>query len=568
MPATATTSGEIQPNLADRIGSAFAWITATPLRAVVALILVSLACFLPGQTSIPAVDRDEARYVQATTQMLETGDFVDIRLHDEPRHYQPAGIYWLQAVSASLLGGEVPAPIWAYRVPSLIGACLVVLFAYWAAQPLGDRRVAVVAGLMMAALLLLNVEARLAKTDAVLNATILLCQAVLLRLYLRDKATAVPIGWALAFWLAAGVGILVKGPILPLIVGLTIVAASILARDIRWLSGLRPLIGIPIALAIALPWYVAIWFATDGAFYAKAIGYSVTDKITTGMQSHGGPPGYYLLAFWLTSWPIGAVAASALPSLWRERRTAPVRFLAAWVVPAWIAYELIATKLPHYVLPLYPAIALAAAVALVGGHIDAKRWWVRLLFALAALGPILIVAVAAAAFLILEGELPPAFIPVAAGVVASAVLALRLVYARALLPAWLVVTVVVAPITYTCVFGVLAPRLESLWLSPRLAAATVEVAGCPDPAVISVGDSEASLIFAVGTDIKFGSSSAAAVFLEGEGCRAAIVESAAEEEFAAELVARGVAPGSVRRIEGINVANGRRLDFGVYGNTQ
>lgn len=301
------------------------WVSATHLRAIAALVVLALACFLPGQITIPAVDRDEARYVQATTQMLETGDFIDIRLHEEPRHYQPAGMYWLQALAVSLIGKAVPGPIWAYRLPSLVAALVLVLLAYWAAQPLGDRRIGVIAGLMMAALILLNVEARLAKTDAVLNAAILTCQAVLLRLYLAGEKAKIPFRWALAFWMAAGVGVgvLVKGPILPFVVGLTIFGASLLARDVGWLRWLRPLTGLPIALAIALPWYVAIWFATDGAFFATAISYSVTGKITTGMQSHGAPPGFYLLLFLFTSWPFAAVTLSAVPSLWRERRTAP-----------------------------------------------------------------------------------------------------------------------------------------------------------------------------------------------------------------------------------------------------
>lgn len=565
MSTNVTNIDGIRPTIADRISAAFAWVAATPLRAVVALFLVSMACFLPGQTTIPAIDRDEARYIQASTQMLETGDYIDIRFHDGPRHYQPVGIYWLQVLSVSIVGGDVPAPVWVHRIPSLIGAVLIVLIAYWAAYPLGDRRIALVVGLMMAALLLLNVEARLAKTDAVLNAAILACQAILFRVYLRDKATPVFLGWAIGFWVAVGVGVLVKGPILPLIVGLTVLSASLLARDIRWLSGLRPLIGVPIAAAIALPWYVAIWFATDGAFYTKAIGYSVTEKITSAMQSHGAPPGAYLIAFIVTSWPIAAVALSGLPSMWRDRRLANIRFIAAWVLPAWIAYELIATKLPHYVLPLYPAIALAAASALVGGRIDAERWWVRLLFSLAVIGPVVVIGVAMGGVFLLEGTIPAAAVALAAAVAGFAILALRLINARALLPGWLVSAVLVAPMTYLCIFGVIAPRLETIWLSPRLAAASIEAAGCADPRVMSVGNREASLIFAVGTNIQFGDSQKAADFLAAGNCRAVIIETGAEQEFTGRLAELAISAAPVRRVKGINMANGRRLDFGVYG---
>jgi 4-amino-4-deoxy-L-arabinose transferase-like glycosyltransferase len=560
------TNGVTRPSALAGIAAAFAWIAATRLRSTIALVIVALACFLAGQSTIPPVDRDEARYAQATTQMLETGDFVDIRLHDQPRHFQPAGIYWLQAISVALLSDEVPGPIWMHRLPSLIGACLVVLLTAWAAGPLGDRRIALLAGLLMAACLLLNVEARLAKTDAVLNATIIACQGVLLRLYFRDKGdSAAPLGWALIFWIALGVGVLVKGPILPLVIGSTIIAASLLARSAGWLRGLRPLIGLPLALVIALPWYVAIWFATDGAFYTKALSYSVTNKITTGMQSHGGPPGYYLALFAVTAWPLAAVFVTALPALWRERRSKLVTLLAAWVLPVWLIYELIATKLPHYMLPLYPAIAIACAWAIIGGRIDIERIWVRALLILAAIGPFFFVVGAAVALYYVQAELPLDVAVLSVAVLCGVVAAVDLIRQRDLLPAWLVLTAIVAPLTYAAILGAVAPRLETLWLSPRLAAATVAVSSCPDPAVISVGNDEASLIFAVGTEIRFGSGKEAGAFLAEGGCRAAIVEKAREGDFLAELAARNVRPGPVQRVAGINIANGRRLDFGVYG---
>ncbi|MET0873790.1 MAG: glycosyl transferase, partial [Pseudolabrys sp.] len=91
-------------------------------RAVVLLLLFSLLAFLPGFFQIPPVDRDEARFAQATKQMLETGEYVDIRFQNEVRYKKPVGIYWLQA--AAVKAGEalgVPRPratIWLYRLPS------------------------------------------------------------------------------------------------------------------------------------------------------------------------------------------------------------------------------------------------------------------------------------------------------------------------------------------------------------------------------------------------------------------------------------------------------------------
>src|SRR6202051_4965942 len=111
--------------------------TETHVRAVAVLVLVSFLSFLPGFFQIPPVDRDEARFAQATKQMIETGDYVDIRFQDEVRYKKPVGIYWLQA--AAVKAGEAfgvsnaRTTIWLYRLPSLARAIVAVLLTYLAA---------------------------------------------------------------------------------------------------------------------------------------------------------------------------------------------------------------------------------------------------------------------------------------------------------------------------------------------------------------------------------------------------------------------------------------------------
>src|SRR3954468_2051256 len=133
------------------------------MRAVALLLLVALLSFLPGFFSIPPIDRDEARFAQATKQMVESGDYIDIRFQDEVRYKKPVGIYWLQGAvvrAAEALGvPQARSTIWLYRIPSLLGAIGAVLLTYWTALALVSRRGAFLAGLMMATAVLLNVEA-------------------------------------------------------------------------------------------------------------------------------------------------------------------------------------------------------------------------------------------------------------------------------------------------------------------------------------------------------------------------------------------------------------------------
>src|SRR5438105_14791480 len=105
------------------LGALLGFATASHVRAMLLLVFVSLVSFLPGFFNIPPVDRDEARFAQATRQMIESGDYIDIRFQDEVRYKKPVGIYWLQA--AAVKAGEavgIPdahATIWLYRLSSL-----------------------------------------------------------------------------------------------------------------------------------------------------------------------------------------------------------------------------------------------------------------------------------------------------------------------------------------------------------------------------------------------------------------------------------------------------------------
>src|SRR5262249_9774681 len=95
-------------------------------------------------------------------------------------------------------------------------------------------------------------------------------------------------------------------------------------------------------------------------------------------EGHGAPPLTYAVLFWLTFWPAAPLAALAAPSSWRRRRDPAVKFLLAWLLPSWIVFELVPTQLPHYVLPLYPAIAILVALAIEQQALARRRWLVRI----------------------------------------------------------------------------------------------------------------------------------------------------------------------------------------------
>src|SRR5262245_64248249 len=278
--------------------------TQSHARALLVLLLVTFISILPGFFSIPPTDRDESRFAQATKQMIETGDYVDIRFQDEVRYKKPVGIYWVQAgvvKTAQALGvPQAISTIWLYRIPSLIGAIAAVLLTYWAALAFVSRRAAVLAGLMMASCILLSVEGRIAKTDAALLATIVAAMGAMGRLYLPEQRQRMDAraSWILPaiFWTAMAAGVMLKGPVIVMFTGFAALALAIVDRSARWLLGLRPLIGLLWLALLVLPWCLALVARSGASFFSEAIVRDLLWKIGSGQESHGGPPGYYLIS--------------------------------------------------------------------------------------------------------------------------------------------------------------------------------------------------------------------------------------------------------------------------------
>ena len=253
------------------------------MRAVALLLLVALLSFLPGFFSIPPIDRDEARFAQATKQMVESGDYIDIRFQDEVRYKKPVGIYWLQGgvvKFARALGFEQAlTTIWLYRVPSLLGAIGAVLLTYWVALAFVSRRAAVLSGLMMASCVLLGIERLIAKTDAMLLLTVVAAMGAMARAYLPDQRERLqPAGaWMLAglFWSALAIGVLLKGPLIVMVIGLAAVALIVVDRSARWLLALKPLVGIAWLALLVLPWFLAIVGRAGDTFFAESVGHDL-----------------------------------------------------------------------------------------------------------------------------------------------------------------------------------------------------------------------------------------------------------------------------------------------------
>jgi 4-amino-4-deoxy-L-arabinose transferase-like glycosyltransferase len=539
--------------------------TVSHVRACALLTLISLACFLPGFVSLQPMDRDEPRFAQASKQMIETGDYIDIRFQTEARHKKPVGIYWAQTSvvrMADALGiPDAKRQIWLYRIPSLLGALLAVLATYAAALSVLERRGALIAALMMATCVLLGVEARLAKTDALLLACTTFVMGVLLHIFLnRDYRPS----WMVlgAFWSVVAIAVLIKGPIVFLIAGLAVLVLSVLERSGRWLLPLKPFYGLLFMLLLISPWFIAIAYKSGGDFFVASVGKDMLAKVGSGQEKHGAPPGFYLISFFATFWPSSLVIAMAAPVAWVKRREKFVMFALAWIVPSWLLFEAVPTKLPHYVLPLYPMIAILSVWLMSQDKVQLYRWGTRVFSAFIWIIPLFGIVGLSAFSARYDQILPVMGYPFVALALALAFFAWLNVLK--LKPQEGLILACFAAIPFAIgVYGFSLPDVRSLQLSPRLAHA-VERVGCQNPQVMTVGYREPSLVFLVGTSIEMGSAAETATFLEKGGCRIALVSAKDEEVFKSTGVQRQTNVSLHERISGFNINGGRAVEMGVY----
>jgi 4-amino-4-deoxy-L-arabinose transferase-like glycosyltransferase len=543
------------------------FVTVSHVRSIAFLLLCCALLFLPGFFNIPPIDRDEARFAQATKQMVESGDFVDIRFQDDVRYKKPVGIYWLQSAAietASALGlPRAQLRIWLYRIPSLSGAIGAVLLTYWTALAFVTRRGAVLAALIMASSVLLGVEARLAKTDAMLLLTVVAAMGAMARVYLSWQRGEDPVRppWRepAIFWTALAGGILLKGPLILMFVGLAIAMLAILDRSAAWVWRLRPVWGLIWMLVLVLPWFVAIFWRAGDAFFADSIGGDMLSKLSA-QESHGAPPGTYLLLFWVTFWPGAPLAGLATPAVWRARREPGAQFLLAWLVPSWIVFEIVLTKLPHYVLPLYPAIAILAVGALERRVLSLSwlrsgaAWW----FAI----PALLSLFAVVGAVILTHQ--PAFLawPFVAASLIFGLFAWWL-YDDSHAERSLLNAVVSAIFLYAALYGAVMPALTPLFPSAEIARALRNVV-CVGPKAAAAGFQEPSLVFMTGTSTLLTDGSGAADFLNQGSCRFALVEARSERAFAQRAEAIGLRYDMATRIDGYNISQGRAVAISIF----
>jgi 4-amino-4-deoxy-L-arabinose transferase-like glycosyltransferase len=439
----------------------------------------------------------------------------------------------------------------------------------WGAAGFFGAPTGLLAGAMLGTTFLLSTEALIAKTDAVLCGTTTLALAALARLYAEARAEdgqGPPAGkraWLL-FWIGLSVGTLDKGPVAPMVAALTIAALCLMDRKAAWLGRLNWVWGLIILVAICGPWAWAVTVATDGGFWSAALGGDLAPKLAGGQETHGAPPGYHTLLAPILMFPMTLMLPAAAVTAWRRWREPGVRFAIAWLVPTWLMFEIMPTKLPHYTLPTYGALAWLAAVALTRPVGRLSGWIGGGLSLVVGVAVAVVAAVAQARFgspASLEWSAVTGVLAVAAGLAGAAMV----LTPRRLLA--LAAALTLGAGAHAALAAGEAPRLGSLWLSRRLVLALDHVRLNPRGGLIPgpvtvVGYAEPSLVFGLGTETEFGDvGDAADAIAEG---RPAVIEQRQDAAFQKELAEDGLSATAIGTVSGLDYSVNRNDMLTIY----
>lgn len=366
-------------------------------------------------------DQDEGYYATVASEMFRRGDWIVPTFNDVLFAHKPPMMYWGMLASFQCFGESE----FAARLPSALFGFGCAWLTYVLASRLFDRRVGLFAGLALQSCLMFTVVSRSATADVhltffVLLALMLWSRAAFSRsqaeisptraLPIVNRASPIVIGWStwVVVYASMALAVLSKGPI-GLAFPMTILAATHLWEPwtqglatgrswreslIQWLRclsprhvvatilGMRPFTGAAVLALVAGPWFLAMHWKTDGAFLSEFLGVHHFNRFSQAMDNHSGPIFYYAIACLIGLYPwtafvIPTVLQWAQPAMRASHRRAWV-FLNLWIATYLVVFSLASTKLPNYVVPAYPAMAIVIACYFAtwwhDGTVAAVRW--------------------------------------------------------------------------------------------------------------------------------------------------------------------------------------------------
>jgi 4-amino-4-deoxy-L-arabinose transferase-like glycosyltransferase len=341
-------------------------------------ILLGIAALLtlPNLGGPSLWDVDEGVNAQAAREMRDAGTWIVPTFNYQLRTAKPVMLYWFQRASYAAFGVNE----FAARFPSVLAGWLAVLLTYELARRMFTRATALLAGVVLVSAVQFALLAHAATPDA----TLLLFTCLTFLAFWTGHENGSRAWWALTA-AACGLAVLTKGPIGVALPGLIILIYFAWNRELSRLLDRRIVGAGLVFLLIAGPWYGLVSSETRGEWVKAFIGRENLQRFSSPMDQHSGPFYYYLVAlpvmfapwsaFLLAVLWYGARGTNRESDLSRDTRSH--RFLGCWFLAYLIVFSSAATKLPNYIFPLYPALAILTARFLIAWRDQAllvPRW--------------------------------------------------------------------------------------------------------------------------------------------------------------------------------------------------
>lgn len=297
---------------------------------------------------------DEGRYAEMGREMLVTGDWLVPRLNGVPHYAKPPLTYWSVAASLKLFGINE----WAARLPAALAAAFTALLVYLLGKKMENELAGLLSSCILVSIGLFYFVGRLITPDMILTFFITLGLYCFWSWVQSEREQNL---WLWGMYVSLGLGFLDKGPVILVVVFLTIIAFLLLDKNVSLLFRMRLIPGLILVALIALPWFLLLCHMNPDLYHFYLKG-EIQERLTTGRGRF--QPWYYHLE-WLPMdlwpWTFLIIYAFGVHVMRWKSRSLDSRssvFLLSWFLFPFIFYSVLSSKLPTYILPIVPPISL------------------------------------------------------------------------------------------------------------------------------------------------------------------------------------------------------------------
>jgi len=342
-------------------------------RSLWLLILAVVVIWFGNLEYRKLIKPDEGRYAEIPREMVVSGDWVTPRLNDLKYFEKPPLQYWATAVAYEVFGEQQ----WTSRLWAALTGLAGVLLAWFTGTRLFGREAGLYAALILGSSSLYALMAHVNTLD--MGVTFFITLGIFsLLLAQKETATASRRNWMLLAWAAMALAVLSKGLMGVILPGAALFLYSVLNRDLRIWLRMHWVSGILMFLLVAAPWFVLVMRANPEFFQFFFI-HEHFERFTTKVHGRYQPWHYFVpvLLFGMLPWTL--LMFDALLRTWRgssaeARAFSPERFLLVWVVFIYFFFTISSSKLPSYLLPMFPALALLMGKQLAAMNARRAFW--------------------------------------------------------------------------------------------------------------------------------------------------------------------------------------------------